>query len=60
MGLQISTLFQEEVVGKALLPTVIANWGKLNEGGKCNDQGNLQETQKRVSPNGMSDFSPFS
>ena len=37
MGLQNSTLFQEDVVAKGLLPTVTANWGKLNEGGKCND-----------------------
>jgi len=37
MGLQTSPLFQEDVVAKGLLPTVTASWGKLNEGGKCND-----------------------
>ena len=37
MGLQNSTMFQEDVVSKGLLPSVTASWGKLNEGGKCND-----------------------
>lgn len=37
MGLQNCTLFQEQIVSAGLLPTIQANWGKLNEGGKCND-----------------------
>ena len=37
MGLQNSTLFQEQIVTTGLSPTLQANWGKLNEGGKCND-----------------------
>ena len=37
MGLQNCTLFQEQIVAAGLLPTVTAAWGKLNEGGKCND-----------------------
>ena len=37
IGLQTSTLYQEEIIAKGLQPAVQANWGKLNEGGKCND-----------------------
>ena len=37
MGLQNSTLYQEEVAAKGLQPSVTAAWGKLNEGGKCDD-----------------------
>ncbi len=37
MGLQTSTFYQEEIIAKDLQPTVQANWGKLNEGGKCQD-----------------------
>jgi hypothetical protein len=37
MGLQNSTIYQEEVVAKGLQLSVTAAWGKVNEGCKCND-----------------------
>jgi hypothetical protein len=37
MGLQDSTLYQEQVVDTGQQATVESYWGKLNEGGKCSD-----------------------
>lgn len=37
MGLQTSTLYQEQVVASGLSASFQAYWGELNEGGKCSD-----------------------
>lgn len=37
MGLQTSTLYQEQVVAPGQQAALQAAWGKLNEGGKCSD-----------------------